>query len=81
MCLNRWDFYGSEETGLQIMMLREVVSITQKFRGKGDIRYAAECVDEIESGEFFALQLLDENRLWREGVWRREGGMGLYCRD
>ncbi len=47
MRLNRNDFFESEETGLQIAVLRGVQAIIMNFRGKGDFRTNPEFADKI----------------------------------
>jgi hypothetical protein len=59
MRLNRNDFYESEETGLQIAVLRGVQAIIMNFRGKGDFRTNPEFADEIENGEMLSPQNTD----------------------
>lgn len=56
MRLNRNDFFESEETGLQIAVLRGVQAIILNFRGKGDFRTNPEFADEIENGEMLSPQ-------------------------
>jgi hypothetical protein len=59
MRLNRNDFYESEETGLQIAVLRGVQAIIMNFRGKGDFCTNPEFADEIENGEMLSPQNTD----------------------
>lgn len=59
MRLNRNDFYESEETGLQIAVLRGVQAIIMNFRGNGDFRSNPEFADEIENGEMLSPQNTD----------------------
>lgn len=59
MRLNRNDFYESEETGLQIAVLRGVQAIIMNFRGSGDFRTNPEFADEIENGEMLSPQNTD----------------------
>ena len=59
MRLNRNDFYESEETGLQIAVLRGVQAIIMNFRGNGDFRTNPEFADEIENGEMLSPQNTD----------------------
>lgn len=59
MRLNKNDFFESEETGLQIAVLRGVQAIIMKFRGKGDFRSNPEFADEIENGEMLSPQNTD----------------------
>jgi hypothetical protein len=60
MRLNRWDFFESEETGLQIMVLKGVLAVILNFRGKGEFRNEAVYADEVEIGEVLAPQLSNE---------------------
>lgn len=59
MRLNRNDFFESEETGIQIAVLRGVQAIIMNFRGKGDFRTNPEFADEIENGEMLSPQNTD----------------------
>ena len=59
MRLNRNDFFESEETGLQIAVLRGVQAIIMNFRGKGDFRTNPEFADKIENGEMLSPQNTD----------------------
>jgi hypothetical protein len=59
MRLNKNDFYESEETGLQIAVLRGVQAIIMNFRGTGDFRTNPEFADEIENGEMLSPQNTD----------------------
>ena len=59
MRLNRDDFFESEETGLQIAVLRGVQAIIMNFRGKGDFRSNPEFADEIGNGEMLSPQNTD----------------------
>lgn len=59
MRLNRNDFYESEETGLQIAVLRGVQAIIMSFRGNRDFRTNPEFADEIENGEMLSPQNTD----------------------
>ena len=56
MRLNKWDFYESEETRLQICVLRGVQAIILNFRGEGKFRSTPNYADEIENGEFLSPQ-------------------------
>ncbi len=56
MRLNQWDFFESEETGLQICVLTGVQAIILNFRGEGKFRLTPKYADEIESGEFLSPQ-------------------------
>ena len=59
MRLNDWDFFESEETRLQIAVLRGVQAIILNFRGKGEFRSTPDFADEIEKGEFLSPQTLE----------------------
>ena len=59
MRLNRSDFFESEETGLQICVLRGVQAVIMNFRGEGDFRTTPEYADEIENGEILSPQNTD----------------------
>ena len=59
MRLNRNDFFESEETGLQIAVLRGVQAIVLNFRGEGDFRTNPEYADEIANGEILSPQNTD----------------------
>ena len=56
MRLNSWDFFESEETRLQICVLRGVQAIILNFRGKGQFRSTPAFGDEIENGEILSPQ-------------------------
>ena len=56
MRLNDWDFFESEETGLQIAVLRGVQAIILNFRGKGEFRSTPDYADEIYNGEYLSPQ-------------------------
>ena len=56
MRLNRSDFYESEETGLQIAVIRGIQAIIMNFRGKGKFRNTPEYADEISNGEMLSPQ-------------------------
>lgn len=56
MRLNQWDFYESEETKLQICVLRGVQAIILNFRGEGKFRSTPNYADDIESGEILSPQ-------------------------
>lgn len=60
MRLNQWDFYESEETGLQICVKSGAQAIILKFRGKGKFRMTPSFGDEIESGEILSPQNSDQ---------------------
>lgn len=59
MRLNRWDFFESEETGLQICVLSGVQAIILNFRGEGNFRGTSEYGDEIVYGEILSPQNSD----------------------
>jgi hypothetical protein len=59
MKLNDWDFFESEETGLQICVLRGVQAIILNFRGKGEFHENPTYADEIEIGEILSPQTTD----------------------
>jgi hypothetical protein len=59
MRLNSWDFFESEETRLQICVLRGVQAIILNFRGKGKFRSTVSYGDEIENGEILSPQNTD----------------------
>ena len=56
MKLNDWDFFESEETALQICVLRGVQAIILNFRGKGKFCEDPTYADEIENGEILSPQ-------------------------
>ena len=58
MRLNRWDFFESEETRLQIC-LWGIQAIILKFRGKGEFRSTPSYGDEVERGEMLSPQNSD----------------------
>jgi len=60
MRLNRWDFYESEETQLQICVLRGVQAIILNFRGEGKFRSTPDYADEIVNGEILSPQNTDK---------------------
>jgi len=59
MRLNRNDFYESEETGLQIFVLRGVQAIIMGHRGNGEFRTTLNYGDEVENGEILSPQNSD----------------------
>lgn len=67
MRLNRWDLYESEETGLQIALIRPLFAVILKFRGKGDFRLTPEYLDEVVDAEMWAHQLTDKPPFYGEG--------------
>jgi hypothetical protein len=56
MRLNDDDFFESEATGLQILVLRGVQAIILKFRGNGEFHSTKNYADEIETGELLSPQ-------------------------
>jgi hypothetical protein len=60
MRLNHWDFFESDETGLQICVLRGVQAIILNFRGKGKFRSIPDYADEIVNGELLSPQNSDK---------------------
>ena len=56
MRLNCYDFYESEETGLQIAVLSGVQAIILSFRGTGDFRTSPSYGHDIENGEMLSPQ-------------------------
>lgn len=56
MRLNRHDFFESEATGLQLLVMRGVKAIVLNFRGKGDFRSTNDCGDQVDNGELICLQ-------------------------
>ena len=56
MKLNDSDFFESEETGLQIAVLKGVQAIILNFRGKGEFRSTPAFADDIENGELLSPQ-------------------------
>ena len=60
MRLNKWDFFESEETGLQIAIAYPGVQcVILKFRGTGDFRETPRYGDEMEKGEILSPQMRD----------------------
>ena len=59
MRLNSYDFFESEQTGLQIAVLRGVQAIILNFRGEGKFRTTPSYADEIENGEMLSPQNSD----------------------
>lgn len=59
MRLNRNDFFESEETGLQIAVLKGVQAIILNFRGNGNFSSTVSYADEIENGELLSPQNTD----------------------
>jgi hypothetical protein len=60
MRLNQYDFFESEETGLQICVIPNVQAVILKFRGKGKFRSTATYGDQFENGEFLSPQNIDK---------------------
>ena len=60
MRLNSWDFYESEETGLQIAVLGGVQAVILNFRGSRDFRKTPAYGDEVEMGQLLSPQNLEE---------------------
>lgn len=60
MRLNDWDFFESEETGLQICLIHGVQAVILNFRGRGKFRSTDTFGDEIESGEILSPQNYDQ---------------------
>lgn len=56
MRLNKYDFYESEETGLQIAILSGVQAIILNFRGNGNFRSVVSYAHDIENGELLSPQ-------------------------
>lgn len=56
MRLNKNDFFESEETGLQIFVIRGVQAVILNFRGKGKFKTTETYGDEIENGELLSPQ-------------------------
>lgn len=56
MKLNRNDFFESEKTGLQILVLSGVQAVILNFRGKGEFKVSPKYADEIENGEILSPQ-------------------------
>lgn len=55
MRLNHWDFYESEETGLQLCVFG-VQAVILNFRGKGKFRITESYGDEIENSQLLSPQ-------------------------
>jgi hypothetical protein len=82
MRLNRWDFFESEATGLQIAVFRGVLAVILNFRGKGEFRHTETYADEIETGELLAPQLTREfpyhgRTIFKNGSEIREYILGI----
>ena len=59
MRLNQYDFFESEETGLQICVITGVQAVIMNFRGQGKFRATVKYGDEVESGEILSPQNID----------------------
>lgn len=59
MRLNEWDFYESEDTGLQICLIPGVQAVILNFRGEGKFRLLPNYAHEIEKGEILSPQNLN----------------------
>jgi hypothetical protein len=59
MRLNQYDFFESEETGLQICIISGVQAVILNFRGKGKFRETPTYGDEVENGEILSPQNSD----------------------
>lgn len=60
MRLNSWDFYESEETGLQIAIAAPGVQcVILKFRGSGKFRHTVQYAHDHENGELLSPQSMD----------------------
>ena len=60
MRLNGWDFYESEETGLQICVFSGVKAVILNFRGESEFRQTPSYGDEIANGEMLSPQNTDK---------------------
>lgn len=59
MRLNHWDFYESEETGLQICVLDGFFAVILNFRGEGKFRETISYGHEIAKDQFLCPQNMD----------------------
>ena len=60
MKLNNWDFYESEETGLQICInALGVQAVILNFRGTGQYRVSESYADEVVVSEFLSPQNIE----------------------
>ena len=60
MRLNKFDFYESEETGLQICMTHPgVIAVILNFRGEGDFRETESYAYDAIISEFLSPQNID----------------------
>ena len=60
MRLNKWDFYESEETGLQICINAPgIQAVILNFRGAGQFRKSENYADEVVVSEFLSPQNID----------------------
>ena len=60
MRLNNWDFYESEETGLQICVLDGFFAVILNFRGEGKFRSTKSYGHEIAKDQFLCPQNTDK---------------------
>lgn len=60
MKLNKNDFFESEKTGLQILVLSGVQAVILNFRGEGKFKISPKYGDEIENGEMLSPQNCNE---------------------
>lgn len=67
MRLNRNDFFESEASGLQAMVLRGVCVVLMKERGTGDFRFDPEYADMYFGGEYVLLQRSDNPPFFQLG--------------
>ncbi len=74
MRLNSWDFFESEETGLQMAVHRGVLAIILNFRGKGDFRFTKNYADEVVNGELLTTQTSDNFPFYnKQAKWQKDG--------
>lgn len=59
MRLNTSDFFESEETGLQICVLKGLQAVILNFRGKGKFKTSPEYADDMDCGELLSPQNTD----------------------
>ena len=60
MRLNHWDFYESEETGLQICVLDGFFAVILNFRGEGKFRSTISYGQEVVKDQFLCPQNIDK---------------------
>lgn len=60
MRLNHWDFYESEQTGLQICVLDGFFAVILNFRGEGKFRTTISYGHEIAKDQFLCPQNIDK---------------------